>query len=284
MTERSSLVGKTKGVYYFDIEDNFIEWKSCKSIEKSYWTAVFENLNFKHKIIVTENTKYLPEYGDDIVVILKSDEFASNIGYVKRVKAVFRNYFNEKYSDENNIFFLPLPYLGELNNISMPPILKRNTDIFFAGRSIYSERRRLSRIILDLKNKYQNLNILFKENDKFFSGWNIKRYLDKLNNSKICLCPAGASRETYRHLESLRHGCVAISTPLPRVWYFQGAPIQIIENWDKLPIILEKLLEDTRLLERISQDGINFWNHNLSPKAVADFIDSSLGTLKTIET
>lgn len=266
-------------VFYFGKHNSYVKWNNCKSIEKSYWTAVLKNIISQFEIIVTENTKYLPKNGDDVMVILKSDEFASDIEYAARVKAIFRNYFDKKYSQNHNIFFLPLPYLGKIDNVSITPILKRNIDVFFVGQITHPTREKLSKIVLDLQNRRKDLKIIFQRTQKFFSGWNLNQYINKLSNSKICLCPRGASVETYRHFESLRHGCVTISTPLPDVWYFKGAPIQIVQQWDELPALLDKLISDQNLLKEISRKSVEYWNNKLSPKAVANFIDSSINSI-----
>jgi len=268
-----------KNVYYFGKDNNLTEWKNCDSIEKSYWTAVFENLDTQFEIMVTENPKYLPKYGDNILVILKSDEFASDIKYIDKVKAVFRNYFDEKYSVRNNIFFLPLPYLGELSDNSIIPITQRSTDVFFAGQVTYPERKRLSKIILELKNKYKDINFIFKENDGFFSSWNVNQYLSKLGDSKISLCPGGASRETYRHFESLHQGCVVVSEPLPYTWYFNDVPIITVQSWEDLSGLLENLINNENLLQKTSTKSMEYWNQKLSPTAVADFIKDSLNMI-----
>lgn len=269
-----------KCAYYFGKDDNVVALDECKSIEKSYWSAAVENINSEYKIIVTKNTKYLSGYGDNIVVILKNDEFASDVEYTDKIKAVFRNYFHEKYLSYGNIFFLPLPYLGNIAEFSTTSILKRVTDVFFAGQVTYPERRKLSRIIHNTRNKYKELVVLFKENQEFFSGLNKDQYFSHLGNSKVSLCPEGAAKETCRHFESLHHGCVAVSRYLPDVWYFKDAPIKIINEWENLPELLTNLLNDHSSMEDISLKSIEYWNKNLSPKAVASFIDHSLNSLK----
>jgi len=136
--------------FYFDKNGQLLEWSDCKSIEKGYCSVVLKDIPNEYQVIVTENSQYLPKYGDDIVVILKSDEFLSEVKYADRVKAVFRNYYDEKYLSSKNIFFLPLPYLGNLDNTSVVPILDRKTDVFFAGQVTYPERKKLSEVVAEL--------------------------------------------------------------------------------------------------------------------------------------
>ena len=72
LLERNNL----NHVYYFDKDNHCVKWNDCKSIEKSYWTDVFRNITSLFEIIVTENSRYLPKYGNNVIVILKSDEYA----------------------------------------------------------------------------------------------------------------------------------------------------------------------------------------------------------------
>lgn len=267
-------------VFYFDKDEHYINWGKCKSIEKQYWTAVLKNIDPSFEVIVTENTKKLPKYSDNIVVVLKSDEFISRIEYITKVKAVFRNYFDGRYSGDHNVFFLPLPYLGDLGEVSIKPISKRSIDIFFAGQVDYPEREELSKIVEKIKNINGTLEVKFQKNQGFFSGLSINEYMSILNDSKISLCPSGASVETYRHFESLRHGCVTVSTMLPDVWYFKEVPIQIVKSWDELPVLVDRLINNQTLLEEISIKSIEYWYKKFSPEAVADYISSSIYSLE----
>jgi len=130
-----------------------------------------------------------------------------------------------------------------------------------------------------MKTKKNILKVKFIKTQGFFSGLGIKEYMSILGNSKISLCPIGASVETYRHFESLYHGCVTISTPLPDVWYFKDAPIQIVRCWDELPALVDKLINNPKLLEEISRKSVEYWHDKLSPKAVANYIYHSINSL-----
>ncbi|MBU2564518.1 glycosyltransferase family 47 protein [Patescibacteria group bacterium] len=279
MKSKSQKRNNLDHVFYFGKDNRCVRWSDCESIEKSYWTEVLKNIASSFEIIVTENTEYLPKYGNNVIVILKSDELISDIKYTTRVRAIFRNYFDKKYIYNKNIFFLPLPCLGGTLDIPNIPILNRETDVFFAGQVNYSIRKELSKIVLNLKSQKKDLKIVFKKTKDFFSGWDINQYLDRLNNSKICLCPRGASIETYRHFEALRHGCIVISTSLPNVWYFQNAPIQTITQWNELPDLVNKIIRNQGLLKEISKKSVKYWNDKLSPKAVANFINNSIDSI-----
>ena len=63
------------------------------------------------------------------------------------------------------------------------------------------------------------------------------------------------------------------------MWYFKDSPVQIVQQWQELPKLLDKLFSDGNLLKEISKNSIDYWNDKLSPKAVADFIKNSLNSL-----
>lgn len=200
---------------------------------------------------LSEKMKELKEEADKIDKE-KIDEFASGIKYSTRVKAVFRNYFDKKYSQNHNIFF--------------------------SGQAIYPIREKLLQIVLDLQDRRKDLRIIFQRIHKFFSGWDLSQYFNKLSNSKICLRP-NVSVETYRHFEDSRHGCVTISTPLPGVWYFKSALIQIVGQWNELPELLGELFNNLNQFEEMSRKSIGYRNSRFSPKAMANFIDNSIYSL-----
>lgn len=266
-------------VFYFGRNSRLLKWCDSRSIEKEYWSAVLRNFPPWYQVIVTENPEYLPCYGDEIVVILKSDEFCSDIAYADRVKATFRNYFCEKYRTVSNIFTLPLPYLGTLGKQSIIPVRSRSTDVFFAGQVKYPERKKLAEIVVQMKKQNGRLKIEFQEGHDFLGNLEAREYFAKLRDSKISLCPRGASNETYRHIESLRHGCVSVSLPFTDAWYFKAAPFVTIGNWDELPSTIERLLNDEQLLDRISANSWSYWEEELHPDAIASFMIKCLNSV-----
>jgi hypothetical protein len=94
-------------------------------------------------------------------------------------------------------------------------------------------------------------------------------YAEILGRCKISLVPRGTCYDTYRFFESLKAGCVVICEPLPDRWFYEGHPGIIIKNWRDLPRLLDRLLEDSELLERKSREAINFYNERCAEEVVA---------------
>jgi len=60
MIDKMSKENNLGHVFYFDKDENCINWNKCESVEKQYWTAVFKNISSFFEIIVTENKKNYP--------------------------------------------------------------------------------------------------------------------------------------------------------------------------------------------------------------------------------
>ena len=262
--------------FYYTKTGTLVDWQLARSIEFDFWDVVLQGLDLPYRFIVTENTESLPICGEDVVVILKSDEFYSPVIYLDRVKAVFRNYYDKKYHDSKNCYFLPLPFLGLKLDVRQPPINQRKIDIFFAGQVKHSSRRQFIDAVNELRfsNKYLHTEVI--QNDNFFSGLNLPDYYAKLGNSKIALCPYGASIETYRHFEALQSGCICITQPVPDAWYFQNAPYVTLNNWNELSTKVNEIFSKPGDLADASLQGISFWKRTLSPQSVIRYIHSKL--------
>lgn len=263
-------------IFYFGKDDTLINWEFCNSIEKNFLNEVFKRAELPYTIIVTENANYLPQYGQNIVVILKSDEFYSPIKYANQVKAIFRNYYSPKYEKFNNCYAIPLPYLGHGLSVNYIPFEERGIDIFFAGQVKHLLRQYFFKLSKRFEHSNRDLRIEIYNNSSFFNGYSLVDYYRTLANSKIALCPAGASSETYRHSESLKYGCISISMPLPKVWYFENSPIQIIDDWTELESKVKKILSSKENAINFSRQSNTFWNINLSPDSIAKYIREKL--------
>jgi hypothetical protein len=98
------------------------------------------------------------------------------------------------------------------------------------------------------------------------------QYSRALMDARICLAPRGTTVETYRVFEGLRYGCVVISDPLPRTWYYEGAPIVQLRRWEDLPRTLAALLADETALEARHRASVRFWSERCSEDAVGRFV------------
>jgi hypothetical protein len=101
-------------------------------------------------------------------------------------------------------------------------------------------------------------------------------YAKAMARSKIALVPRGTSYETYRFNEACKAGCVIICDPLPNTEFYQGHPGIVIEDWSRLPELLDKLLADPEALRGHAKASLAFWTHKASEKAVAQNIKAFL--------
>jgi hypothetical protein len=99
-----------------------------------------------------------------------------------------------------------------------------------------------------------------------------EHFNDVLHKSKICLAPRGGSAETTRLYQAMLCGCIVISEPLLRHWFYEGAPIIYLKDWRKLGAVLESLLDAPERLDYLSARTQEWWNTCCSEPVVARFI------------
>lgn len=181
---------------------------------------------------------------------------------------------------------VPLGYLDPRSE-PLVPLAKRSIDIFFSGhipqRSRYAglralvampkevSRRELVRVLEtpELRDRY---SIDLRLTGDFASsafGFD-DSYLLSLAMSKIALCPTGNSVETYRLFEAMRAGCVIISEPLPKHWFYRGSPIITVASWRELPSVLSDLFADPAGMQVIGERTFAWWRDVCSESAVAE--------------
>jgi len=120
---------------------------------------------------------------------------------------------------------------------------------------------------------------IYATGDMLESIKNRDEYVQTLSNTKISLCPRGTSYETFRFFESCKAGCIVICEPLPDVWFYEEHPGIVINDWSRLPEIIEHVLEDEALLTARSAETLAYWNKVVSERAiairVAQFVEAS---------
>jgi hypothetical protein len=101
---------------------------------------------------------------------------------------------------------------------------------------------------------------------------NAQEYSAALMNSRIALCPRGNFDETFRLFESARAGCVLVSEPLPRRWYYDGAPITQLTRWSELTQTLRQLTADPSALANNARQAHQWWLDSCSEAAIAKYV------------
>jgi hypothetical protein len=183
---------------------------------------------------------------------------------------------------------------GYYNSTELPivPIASRSHDVFFNGsishdrysiRSIkywlktpkvYS-RETMVRNLQKIQAKHPEIKIKLSMKFKYAAidpGTEPCTYSQDMMQTKICCVPRGTTAETYRFFEAMRYGCIIITEVLPARWFYQGAPIIQLRNWNDLESVLHNLLADPALMESLHQQTLNWWTEKCSEAASGQYI------------
>lgn len=113
----------------------------------------------------------------------------------------------------------------------------------------------------------------------FGMGLPADAYLEKLEQSRITICPGGfVAPETIRHYEAACAGSVVVSTPLPTAGnhLLESAPFHYVQSWSGLARTLQALLADPARLQDMQARGYAWWKENCSLEGYARFVAGKL--------
>ncbi|HZO37433.1 MAG TPA: hypothetical protein VFB41_11240 [Solirubrobacteraceae bacterium] len=254
-------------------------------------------------VYLTWDLAELPSYGDDVVAVVVADEASRRPRYAGRVRCVFKC-----YGDRPRIGWPPAgPFalaadlrrwieslpdlrirggrvepapLGYHNQVELPivPIEQRATFAYFAGsveephRSwLPSAKTSSRRRMLAAARRFTAAPTVLRTTPSFGASTEADplAYSTELMNSVVCLCPRGGSVETFRWFEAMRAGCVVVCEPLPRFWFYSGAPAIELRDWDELPALLERLHGDPAELRRLHEASLAWWASGCGERALA---------------
>ena len=186
------------------------------------------------------------------------------------------------------MFELPLGVHG-LVDVPPVPFAQRSIDVFFAGsagdqsrlspRPRVAARRQMAAALMQIKRDAPGLNIdyvTFGEFGATADALGPEAYSARLMDAKIALCPRGNFDETFRLFEAARSGCVAITEPLPRRWYYAASPTVQIRAWSQLPATVRRLMADEEDLARVAQDTHEWWRTAVAEQPIAQYICARL--------
>jgi hypothetical protein len=233
---------------------------------------------------------------DKKVLIWRSNE--NKLNRVDEVKKNYKHIFANYYWDGQNSTSLQLGYHTQTKNKTIIPIKERLFNISFIG-CLNRNRVRLASTLTNIPIKWIGLGLLlcktftlkilnnlvkwkynndyYEFNDGFNNGLNEEDFNFILKNTKIILCPKGwVNTETFRLYESMKWGCVVISEELPERSYYKDIPIIKVSDWKEGVQIANEMINNTKLLEEMSNKNIQYYNDNLSPKAAANLIIDKL--------
>ncbi|MBI5103612.1 MAG: hypothetical protein HZB46_01230 [Solirubrobacterales bacterium] len=87
-------------------------------------------------------------------------------------------------------------------------------------------------------------------------------------DTRILLAPRGTNAETFRMYEGMRAGCVVVTDALPRRPYLRGAPVVVVDRWDRLDEHVLPLLDDPARLAALGDAALAFWRRRLAEDVV----------------
>lgn len=188
------------------------------------------------------------------------------------------------------VITLPVGW-SNLTDLPLKPFDERETAAFFAG-SIENQdygrlaparyvgtpkqvaRSEMMKAVESFGASHPETRLRLRVTSDYWASMNddASTYAEALMDARICLAPRGTTVETYRVFEGLRYGCVVICDPLPRTWYYEGAPVIELPRWKDLPALLERLLADEEALQQRHEAGLRFYEDRLSERAVGRFV------------
>jgi len=195
----------------------------------------------------------------------------------------------ERLKKEIEILDVPLGYYRQ-TAVPQRTMAQRAFHCFFAGE-IAAPRSTLARYLLPTTPKQYarrkmlaTVDRLSQSESRFrYDGGGIgsgrlspDEYSRRLMNSKICLAPRGSVPDTFRFFEGLRAGCLVVCERLTREWFYAGAPVIQLADWDEFPTIVKRYLDDDDALEQARLRSLDWWERKCSEiavgRAMADYL------------
>lgn len=197
------------------------------------------------------------------------------------------------------IFDVPVGYYNS-EDLPIKPINSRAFDIFFEGSIVHSNysffspsrwlktpkeysREQMFDRLSTIKEAYPRYNIKLMSTLGFAKRGSDDEdsvsYSQKMMDTKICVVPRGTTPETCRLFEAMRYGCVIISERLPNRWFYDGAPIIQLKDWDELECILPSLLGNEALLETLHQQTLDWWQNKCCEEVVGWYCAEKINAL-----
>ena len=180
--------------------------------------------------------------------------------------------------------------LGTYHLIDTPfvPIDERPVDVFFAGTAPKLGRgspRPSVAARLQLRDAIRAAEVALPtwrfehtltRTDRV--SYDAAEYSRRMMNARIIPCPRGNFDETFRLLEAAKSGCVIITEPLPKRWYYRNAPVIQISGWSELPATLQALACDPERIRELAVQTRHWWDNCVSEQAIARYFVEQLET------
>jgi hypothetical protein len=241
------------------------------------------------------------------ILFFISDESPSvPTGLSSNYLAVFKCYLPAEMP-ESNIYPFNIGYVRDVPEFPLRSVEERNVNVFFSGNlnsnrfALYRELHpilkrlpvRFARKIFDLLNQASRRQFLrmkfgstFKRSrieftNGFKTGLTPDEYGKQLSESKIVFCPKGfQSSETFRHIESIRAGCIVVSESLPDTHFYRGSPVVTVPNWRVGLRTTISLLKHPETLSELQSKTLAWWNDVCSESATASYVKQKIRLLE----
>ncbi len=200
----------------------------------------------------------------------------------ERVSLFFHNYSPlDKWGfpvEDKRLVPMPLgPFVNDMDEkvSNIKPFHQREYDFCFVGQLPHTGTRDKFKRCLDrmLEETGDKFKYFIKYTDGFNTGLSHEEYSQLLNNSKVCLCPQGAtSNESFRFFEAIKMGSFPMVELLPKFWYYELSPV-FFTRWESLDKYLSKTLNflNSENGRAILNDLVDYNTKVLNPKWLALF-------------
>ena len=215
--------------------------------------------------------------------------------YLRQQLKRFPHFYRDSSS---NLFAIPYGYYRLPRRSNVTAINKRHIDASFTGSidhkqamggliktsKVLSRERMVETVSKWKQNKPYNIDVKLS---KFFPKADDtpehNDYPAILMDTKICLSPRGTHLETYRLCEGMYYGCVVIAEEQPDHWFAKNSPAFILKDWNKLPDLLDELLENPERLSQLQQASLDYWDSTLAPLPIAQYLQQCLAGLAPLK-
>lgn len=242
-------------------------------------------------LIIADNTK------KKVVLCVGDESSAVAYSFQDKVDYIFRTYLPAPSHRQDRLWHLPVGPSTQFAATTVREFEARPYNVFFSG-NLHLGRANLYRALtgahllpfslLHRAKKLLGTNFdaafpasIIRFSTGFHNGINPVEYAATMQNSKICLCPAGVENsETMRHFEAAQLGSIVVTTPLPAVPVYKSAPFVVLPSWRELHKTVKDLLSEPARMLDLHYQTLHWWQHEASPEAVAATIKQQLTALR----
>ncbi|WP_324671893.1 hypothetical protein [Hymenobacter sp. GOD-10R] len=229
-----------------------------------------------------------------VVLCVGDESWDVSYSFIDKVNYIFRTYLPAHLHGLGNLHHLAVGPSTLFSVEGVKDFSTRKYNVFFSG-NLHLGRADLYRcltgawilpfFLLHRIKKVLGVNFdktfpasIIRFSTGFHNGIQPGEYASMMQDSKICLCPAGVENpETMRHFEAARLGNIVVSEPLPNVPVYKNAPFVILSSWRELHKTIRGLLAEPARMLDLHYQTLEWWHTQASAEAVTAAICQTLG-------